>query len=181
MTIRAALAAALLLPVAAVQAQQRVNLPKALVADAFKKAECSVELDEEIKNLELGGTLSGGLYLVEVPCWRAAYNFGSILFAFDPKEPAKARLLSFRTPEAKAKIVDTFQLSSPSYNEKTKIMHSFHKGRGVGDCGSSGEWRWSGKDFVLTRYFSKDDCDGEPFDVEDQPGRYQIYPFRKKN
>jgi hypothetical protein len=161
-------------------AQQKVVLPKALVADAFKKAECDIELDEAIGNLESAGALSGGLHLVEVSCWRAAYNFGSILFAFEPSDPEKARLLSFRTLGAKNNLISTYQLSSPSYDEKTKILNTFHKGRGVGDCGASGEYRWSGKDFELKRYWNKDECDGQPFDVEEQPTRWLVYPSRKK-
>ncbi len=161
-------------------AQQKVQLPKTLVEDAFKKAECEVELDEAIKDLETTGELSSGLHLVEVPCWRAAYNFGSILFALDPAAPERARLLNFQRPE-KNKLTSTYQLSSPGYDEKTRRLNSFHKGRGVGDCGSSGEWRWNGRDFELKRYWNKDKCDGRPFDVETQPARYLVYPVRKKN
>jgi hypothetical protein len=163
-----------------VSAQEKVQLPKALVEDAFKKAECEVELDEAIRDLESAGELSGGLKLVEVACWRAAYNFGSILFALDSAAPEKARLLEFRTLGEKNKLISTHQLSSPGYNEKTKILSSFHKGRGVGDCGSSGEWRWTGKDFELKRYWNKDKCDGQPFEVDEQPTRYLVYPPRKK-
>jgi hypothetical protein len=159
---------------------QSLSLPKGLVADAFKKADCSVEIDEVINDLEPLGELSGGLKLVEVYCWRAAYNFGSILFAVNPKEPAKARLLRFKTLGEKNRLIDTFQLSSPSYDEKTKLLGSSHKGRGVGDCGTVGEWRWGGKDFVLARYWNKDECDGEPFDNEDQPDRWLVYPKKKQ-
>ena len=161
-------------------AQQKVQLPKGLVEDAFKKAECELDLDEAIKDLETSGELSGGLHVVEVYCWRAAYNFGSILFALDPAAPEKARLLSFRTLGAKNNLISTFQLSSPGYNEKTKTLSSSHKGRGVGDCGTSGEWRWNGKDFELKRYWNKDKCDGQVFDVDEDPTRYLVYPPRKK-
>jgi hypothetical protein len=163
------------------QAQQTISLPKTLVADAFKKAECDVEIDEVIKDLEIGGELSGGLKIVEVSCWRAAYNFGSILFAVNPKEPAQARLLRFKTLGEGGKLIDTYQLSSPSYDVKTKKLGTAHKGRGVGDCGSVGEWRWRGKDFVLTRYWNKDECDGEPFfDDENHPEKYLVYPKKQQ-
>ena len=157
-----------------------IVLPKPLVADAFQKADCQVEIDEAIKDLETIGELSAGLHLVEVSCWRAAYNFGSILFAVNPKEPGNARLLRFKTLGEKGRLIDTYQLSSPSYDEKTKKLGSAHKGRGVGDCGAVGEWRWGGKDFVLTRYWNKDACDGEPFDAEEQPDRWRVYPPKQK-
>jgi hypothetical protein len=165
---------------ASVAHAQNIALPKSLVADAFKKADCQIDLDEAVKDLEFIGELNGGLKLVEVYCWRAAYNFGSILFAVNSKEPAKARLLRFKTLGEKGRLIDTYQLSSPSYDEKTKKLGSAHKGRGVGDCGSVGEWHWRGKDFVLTRYWNKDECDGEPFDNEDQPDKYLVYPPKQK-
>jgi hypothetical protein len=168
---------ALVFTFAATVAQaQTVSLPKSLVTDAFKQADCEVEINDAIKQLEFAGELSGGLKLVEVLCWRAAYNFGSILFAVNPKEPENARLLRFKTIGEKSKLIDTYQLSSPSYDEKTKLLSSFHKGRGVGDCGSSGQWRWSGTDFTLTRYWNKDKCDGELFDTDEHPAKYLVYP-----
>jgi hypothetical protein len=60
-------------------------------------------------------------------------------------------------------------------------MRSFHKGRGVGDCGDIGEWRWNGKDFVLRIFWRKADCDGEPFEAEgsdDAPDKWRVYPPR---
>ncbi|MCW5680844.1 MAG: DUF1176 domain-containing protein [Xanthobacteraceae bacterium] len=174
--MRGLFAALLLLLMAAPLAAQNITLPSDVVASARKQAEC--EVNDEEKDIEPAGALGSGLVLVEVPCWRAAYNFGSILFAVDPKDLSKARLLRFRTLGAKRKLIDTYQLSSPGYDEKQKILNSFHKGRGLGDCGTSGEWRWDGKDFVLTRYWHKEDCDGQSFDGDE--ARYQVYPFRKK-
>lgn len=176
--MRAFLALGLFLMASAAQAQ-KVSLPRPLVTEAFKKADCSVEIDEAIKDLEFTGDLSAGLKLVEVPCWRAAYNFGSILFAVNAKNPTQVRLLRFKTLGEGGKLIDTYQLSSPFYDEKTKKLGSAHKGRGVGDCGSVGEWRWNGKDFTLTRYWNKDDCDGEPFDTEELPDRWLVYPAKQ--
>jgi hypothetical protein len=52
-------------------------------------------------------------------------------------------------------------------------MRSFAKGRGAGDCGTIGEWKWTGSDFKLARYWSKPDCDGEPFDDD---AKWQVFP-----
>jgi len=159
---------------------QKFSLPKAIAEAAYEKAECDNELDEKNKDLEFAGDLGAGLKLVELSCWSAAYNFGSIFFAADPKDLSKARLLQFRLPDEKNRLVQTFQLSNPSYDEKKKVMESFHKGRGVGDCGTSGNWRWNGKDFVLVRFWSKNDCDGEPFFDDLTPlGKYLVYPTKR--
>jgi hypothetical protein len=163
-----------------VLAQQKVTLPKALVEDAFKRAECEIDLDEALEKAEAIGELGGGLKLVEVYCWRAAYNSGSILFALDPAALDRTRHLTFRSYGAKDKSVVVYQLSSPGYDGKNKTLSSFHKGRGVGDCGTSGRWRWNGKDFELRRYWNKDKCDGQVFDVDEYPNRFLVYPPRRK-
>jgi len=159
---------------------QTFSLPKAVAEDAYQKAECDNELDEKNKDLEFAGDLGRGLKLVELSCWSAAYNFGSIFFAVDPAKIAGARLLQFQTMGEGNKLVQTYQLSNPAYDEKKKVMESFHKGRGIGDCGTAANWRWNGKDFVLVRYWSKDDCDGEPFFDELEPiSKYLIYPPKR--
>ncbi len=156
---------------------QKFSLPKAVAEQAYEKAECDNELDEKNKDLEFAGDLGGGLKLIELSCWSAAYNFGSIFFAANPADLSKARLLQFRIPDEKNRIVQTFQLSNPSYDEKKQTLESFHKGRGVGDCGTSGNWRWDGKEFVLSRFWSKNECDGEPFFDDLTPlGKYLVYP-----
>ena len=138
----------------------------------WKQAECSVELKDE-KERD-GEDLGNGLKLVEVTCWRAAYQAGSILFAVDPKKPDEARLLRFQTWNGK-KFEPAFSLTDPSYDPKTKKLTSAHKGRGVGDCGSIGNWAWSGSEFKMTAYWNKDKCDGKEFDTAK---RWQVFPKR---
>ncbi len=144
----------------------------------MKQAECTVdpkEIDDELDALALSGTLK----LVEVYCWRAAYQAGSIFFAVDPKAPDKARLLRFPIWSTSKKQLDrSYSLTSPEYDAKSRKLGMGHKGRGAGDCGEVGTWRWSGKDLRLTGYWSKPDCDGEPFDADGR--RWRVYPPRKK-
>jgi len=160
---------------------QTIKLPEPLLKQAFEKAECDIEFDEVNKELEFIGQLSGRLKLLEVYCWRAAYNFGNIFFAVDPANPGSARLLEFQTPGEAGDLVRTNQLSNPAYDEKKKVISSFHKGRGIGDCGTAGNWRWNGKEFVLTRFWHKNECDNEPFfDELDPLNKYLVYPATKK-
>jgi hypothetical protein len=151
-------------------------LPRNVITAAMKKADCSLPLKDVLEGINVS-ELDGKLKLVEVPCWRAAYQEGSILFALDPAAPAKARLLSFQHWNGK-KIAPTLNLTMPSFEEKTKTLSSFHKGRGLGDCGTIGEWAWAATDFKLTGVWVKDDCDGEPFDEADAKDKekWRIYP-----
>ena len=69
-----------------VRADDPIKIPFSVVEAGFKKAECTNDdlKDEERTEIE---DLGGGLKLVEVYCWRAAYQAGSIFFAVDPKAP----------------------------------------------------------------------------------------------
>jgi hypothetical protein len=154
------------------RAADPVNIPFKIVEAAFKTAECSAELkDEERTDVE---DLAGLLKLVEIPCWRAAYQGGSIFFVVNPAIPEKARFLRFQVWDAKGPTW-TYSLTDPDYDPKSKKLMSFHKGRGVGDCGSIGRWKWVNGNFVLAGYWFKEKCDGTPFDDDK---RWRVYPPR---
>jgi hypothetical protein len=149
-----------------------IKVPFKLVEAAFKTAECTNELkDEELENVE---DLGGGLKLVEVYCWRAAYQAGSIFLVANPAQPEKARLLRFQWWSNK-RLISVYSLTEPDFDPATKTLKSFHKGRGVGDCGSIGEWTWGNGNFNLKRFWHKEPCDGQPFDDEK---RWLVYRRR---
>lgn len=158
------------------RAADPIKIPFPIVQAAFKQAKCSIDLqDEERTEVE---ELGGGLKLVEIYCWRAAYQAGSIFLAVDPKAPNDARLLRFSEWIRERNSLRTVAaLSNPGFDAATKVMSAGHKGRGVGDCGTAGEWKWTGAGFRLLRYWVKDNCDGEPFDNDK---KWQIYPPRRR-
>jgi hypothetical protein len=153
--------------------QNEPFVPPKLIAKALQRAECSVPLKEAAASADLAG-LGQRLKLVTIPCWRAAYNFGSILFALDPADQDNARQLRFEVWNAK-KFITTYQLSNVNYDEKKRTLGSLHKGRGVGDCGSIGEWKWTGRNFKLTGFWHKDECDGTLFENDK---RWRVFPRR---
>jgi hypothetical protein len=154
------------------RAADPVKIPFNLVEAAFKTAECSSELkDEERASVE---DLSGLLKLVEIHCWRAAYQSGSIFFAVNPAAPEKARLLRFQIWSSKG-LSWAYSLTDPDYDPKTRKLSSFHKGRGVGDCGAIGEWKWINGNFRLSGYWYKENCDGISFD---DANKWRVYPPR---
>ena len=167
--VLAFLLSALVAPAA--QAQNEPAVPQKLIAKVLEQPECTVTPKEAADSVEMSD-LGKGLKLITISCWRAAYNFGSVLFAINPAALEKARLLSFQIYSQK-KFVRTYQLSNADYDEKKHTLASLHKGRGAGDCGSIGEWKWTGTDFKLTGDWFKEDCDGEPFDSEK---KWRVYP-----
>jgi len=164
----AALAAALLTRIAAAE---DAPLPAPVMADGARTAQCTepINADSVIGTTSLGG----GQSLVEVRCWTAAYQSGSIFFV--TRKGAAARLLRFQEP-AKQRFATSLSLSEAEFDKKTRIMRSLAKGRGAGDCGTIGEWKWTGSDFKLARYWSKPDCDGEPFDDD---AKWQVFPPKR--
>ncbi len=164
----------LLMPLAAAA---QTPAPRATIAAGLRTAACSVKLEEAMKEIGDVEDLGNGLKFVTVPCWKAAYNFGYILYAYDPKKPNSARLLRFQVWD-KTALKWQYALGLPSYDADTKRLRSFYKGRGIGDCGSAGAWLWNGKEFALESYWLKVDCDGDLFDPEEVPDKWRVFPRR---
>ncbi|KGH49999.1 regulatory protein [Acinetobacter idrijaensis] len=68
--------------------------------------------------------------LIQIPCWRGAYNMGSGFWLMDRNKQFK-------------QLVTT---SGETFNQGQ--IFSGHKVRGLGDCLSQNEWAWNGKKFV---------------------------------
>ena len=150
---------------------ESVTIPARILEPAWKAADCDQPLKNEPRDAyDLGGNLK----LVELPCWLAAYQAGSIFVVFDPALPERVRLLKFEQLGDKG-FVREASLTMPSFDPKTKTLRSMHKGRGLGDCGTLGTWRWTGADFKLTGFWNKENCDGRPFRAEK---RWQVFPKR---
>lgn len=98
--------------------------------------------------------LPGGFVLHIAPCFAGAYNFTQLYF-FQRREDLQ--LIYF------ADYYDgwsgTNQLFNSDFDPKTGRLGAFYKGRGIGDCGSTGEWLWSGTSFKLIEYSAWPDCE----------------------
>jgi hypothetical protein len=157
----------------------RISIPSSVIAAGLSKADCDKGVDQEQdeSGYEMDD-LGGGLGLVTVSCWWGAYNYGDIFFDVDPAHPDQARLLSFSSFDDKAKPNTVFVLVNAEFTPETKILSEDYKGRGIGDCGTMGDWAWGGSAFALKQFWSKPDCDGELFERDP---RWQIFPPRGAN
>ncbi len=128
---------------------EETALPAAVIAEGMRTAECDepANADSVIDTSDLGG----GQSLVEVRCLTGAYQGASIFFVMPAGAPERARLLRFPEP-SKDGFTSSPSLNGPEFDPATRIMRSLYKGRGVGDCGTIGEWKWAGADFKLARY-----------------------------
>ena len=151
---------------------QGKSLPRAAIEEAFKDAtECTVPIEDAAEAPD-SFDLGGGQTLFIVKCWGAAYQFGQIVIATDAA--GKARLLTFRDWDGK-RFAPAKSLTEADFDPAKKTMNSFYKGRGIGNCGSMGEWTWTGNEFKLAKYFYKAKCDSRSFAGEK---RWQIFPHR---
>ncbi|WP_374274945.1 DUF1176 domain-containing protein [Brevundimonas sp.] len=104
--------------------------------------------------------LGDGVELWGVPCFTGAYNFGSAYWitAEGGRDPRPAQFAS-ATGEVDNVLVNA------GYDPETRTIEAFNKGRGVGDCGVSQTWVWSGRAFVLTAESAMTECWGVPPDL----------------
>lgn len=98
-------------------------------------------------------TLDGPRTLAIVPCLKGAYNVLSALFVI---ERGTAVPVSFDAPAAGDSDGDLV------YNAMFEdgILHTFVKGRGLGDCGVTQRYAWDGTRFRLIEQRQMDECRG---------------------
>ncbi|HEY4202867.1 MAG TPA: DUF1176 domain-containing protein [Devosiaceae bacterium] len=96
-----------------------------------------------------------------LPCWAAAYNFGSKVFVESSGEFQGAYFPEFLPGTG---WIASSTLVNAGYDEDAKVIVSFNKGRGFGDCGDSGQWSWKDHNFILDNYRYKQCTDGESTD-----------------
>lgn len=108
--------------------------------------------------------LPDGRTLVQLTCYAGAYNFGSSWFLVAGAAAPVA--LSFPVPTDEGRgLQATADLVNASFDPETGKVDSFSKGRGIGDCGSSGSWAWDGQGFQLAAYSQMSDCRGVGSDL----------------
>jgi hypothetical protein len=108
--------------------------------------------------------LNGNLVLYWFNCraMSGAYNSWSGLLIAPRDKPEAARVVQLPYPPGEVAIsgIAKHLVVNGGFDEKTMSLTMFGKSRGPGDCGTSGEWVWDGKDFRLTRYQSMLTCGG---------------------
>jgi hypothetical protein len=155
---------------------QTVAVPAAALDSAFDAAQCIVTKEESLEMAQ-SYDIDNGRKIVVAGCWRAAYQAGDIVFVIEPD--GAARLMSFERPRVGGNgkgMERVQQLSEAAFDPAKKTMSSFHKGRGIGDCGSMGEWAWTGTEFRLKAFFFKEKCDGKLFSGGK---RWQVFPAKR--
>lgn len=171
--MRALFAAIVIIAALGIAHAQDAPLARAAIKADFTKLDCFVELDEAVRNQQ-SFDLGGGKRLVLVLCMQGAYQGSSIAYAVEGAAPPW--LLMFPTWDDK-RIAPSAFVTEADYDPATKQMTSFAKGRGLGDCGSLGTWRWTGTAFALKSFFYKEHCDSKRFAGQE---RWRVFSPRRQ-
>ena len=95
-----------------------------------------------------------------VPCDAGAYNFMMRFWITGPNG-SDPRAIALQGVEGDPEYV----LTNPEYDPETRTLRQFHKGRGIGDCGTFQKWTWTARGFVLSEEIGMGECWGVPLDL----------------
>lgn len=132
------------------------GLPKELPA-AIKRSAAYEECVADWGDMEMDTTvdrLSPGVLLWGVSCTRGAYNFGT-RYWLSAEDGTKVRPAAIPT-------ADGDLLINSGYDPASRSLTEFSKGRGIGDCGSAGDWVWDGQKFQQANSWLMSFCVGVP-------------------
>jgi hypothetical protein len=129
------------------------------------KDECDADAAKTAK--PQGYRLGARTLLFSFPCWRGAYQGTDAYYLYSETASPKAQRISLPRPPVRPTPGQAGEPMSPShmvtgegYDSDSGEIVEFAKGRGLGDCGSVGHWRWTGSGFALTHYSSMPECAG---------------------
>lgn len=92
------------------------------------------------------------LAVVNAICASGAYNFYSIPVLI--RDNGKREVAKFEGRET-----DDLTMNM-SWKGKERLLESYFKGRGIGDCGGGSDWAWDGARFRIVRSRMMDECLG---------------------
>lgn len=112
-------------------------------------------------------SLDASTKLVGLLCSRGAYNVTTGFWSVTGTDVAKARKVAFPQPGGNSDNL----LINASFDPTTGQVGFFGKARGIGDCGSAGNYAWTGSGFILTTFSEMPECRG--VSPEDWPTLYR--------
>jgi hypothetical protein len=154
--------------IAAAPAADQSHLPPPLPLAAVTAIDDCVASDAAEDSEHLVVRLAPGVILWGPLCSLGAYNELNVFFIGDEHSGALKRVAFPEPPGADPATDD--EPMNVSYDPKTRILSSFAKGRGLGDCGSEDAWVWDGHAFQLLKETEISACRGVL--EADWPSRY---------
>lgn len=123
-------------------------LPKKFKAQAQNNEDDACTINNDIMVYPLNNDTA----LLKTACWMGSYNTGEAYWLMDNSLKNTKKLLTTKSGE--------YINDSPFNSYENGRLIAEHKGRGIGDCWSTQEMVWNGKDFVLSSVSSSGMCRG---------------------
>ncbi len=138
--------------------------------------ECQWDDEEQMPFNAQTYDLGEGYSLLLVQCTLGAYQPSTLVFL---RGSDGLELKAFANYGSDTGWGGTNYLGFADFDPKTKALHNYVKFRGLGDCGASANWVWTGYDFKLTEYRYRDCSDDEPVNPDDEIPEFPvIYPAK---
>jgi hypothetical protein len=146
--------------------------PRAVPTEVRRLYDADVGKDDCDPDLAKGAKpeihrLDARTVLFGFPCWQGAYQGSTAYYLSSETTPPKAQRISLPRPPVRRSPDQGSEPASPlhivtgdGYSPDLGEIMEFGKGRGLGDCGVTGTWRWTGSAFALTSYSSMPVCGG---------------------
>lgn len=113
------------------------------ILQAVKERGCFNDMPDQEHPETSIARVSGTQVLVMRECSRGAYQGSSALWLANSKPPYVPKAVLLPTPSGKP----TDSIMNAGFDKGR--LSSYAKGRGIGDCGDSMEWGWTGTQFQL--------------------------------
>lgn len=139
---------------------------------------CDGFLQPEVAQADSQVYVMGGRALVEINCAMAAYQMVYAYAVYHPDGSVQPLSLDVFYPDAAGEFGRSSEATVgglADFDPEPGRLTIFSKARGLGDCGSLADYRWSGGELELEtfRYQECSDSAEELIDPADYP---QIYP-----
>ncbi|HYN38159.1 MAG TPA: DUF1176 domain-containing protein, partial [Rhodospirillales bacterium] len=125
---------------------------------------CAQDPSSPSLQAETMAPLGGDRVLVAVACGGGAYNFDFVFGIVQPGEPLRVEPARFGLPAVDGSAAASVGegLTNADIDAEAPTVGFISKGRGIGDCGSSGTYAWTGEEFVLADWRVMPECRGVP-------------------
>ena len=158
-----------------VYAQDADQLPKAVEAKISADGDCQDYNADHLRKSRVSATLGETQTLFLLPCFTGAYNIVYRVYVFDTRFPKELKPSLFASYSDEMGWSGTNSLINAGYDENTKTLTAFEKGRGLGDCGSIPTYQWAEYGWRMSEYRYWGKCDGTRM-----PEKWPvIYRFKK--
>ncbi len=98
--------------------------------------------------------------LLLVSCETGAYNVIDLAFEVTRTQPYVSRGVILHLPFVPPSRSDSqLELVNAEFDASSRMLYTFSKSRGLGDCGVATRWQFDGERFVLAEYAEEQICD----------------------